>query len=316
MIHEIATALLPVFFVLLLGYSAGLRKLVDNRHVSSINHLVMTFAIPAALFVSISSQKRSEITSHGTFIAVTTIAMLFVYALTLWLQLRVSRADKATAAIQALTVSFPNYASIALSIASTVLGSEADIAVAIGLAIGTATISPLTLALLEDATAAPDAPGSHISRFVAALGKSTRKPVFLAPILAFVIVLIGVRVPSLIETTLTPIGDVGAGGAAFLTGLVLSSQRVYFDLEVAYGIVMKNALMPLLVWGLCAIFGLNPLDTTEAILVTAVPCGFFGVVFAETYGIEPKLSSSTLLISTLAGIVSLSVVIVALPKHP
>jgi predicted permease len=40
----IAEALVPVFFVMFLGYLAGARRIVDNRHVASLNVLVMTFA--------------------------------------------------------------------------------------------------------------------------------------------------------------------------------------------------------------------------------------------------------------------------------
>jgi malonate transporter len=315
MAHEIATALLPVFFALLLGYGAGRCGVIDNQNVSSINHLVMTFAIPVSLFVSISSQKRSGITSHGGFIAVTVISMLVVYAVTLPLQLKVFAVGKGAAAVQSLTIAFPNYASIGLPLSAAVIGAQGAVAVAIAIALGSMTISPLTIALLEGAKLGPDAPGSTLSRFGSALGRSVRKPIFLAPVLAFVLVLAGVHMPDLVEETLTPIGMAGAGAALFLTGLMLSAQKVTFGPNVAYGIVMKNALMPLFAWGLCVVFGLGRLNTTEAVLLTAIPSGFFGLVFGARFGVRPKVSGSTLMLSTVAGIVSLSVVIGLLPQH-
>jgi malonate transporter and related proteins len=47
----IAEALIPVFFVMFLGYFAGARRIIDNQQVASLTVLVMTFALPAALFV-------------------------------------------------------------------------------------------------------------------------------------------------------------------------------------------------------------------------------------------------------------------------
>lgn len=314
-VNEIATALLPVFFVLVLGYGAGKRKVIDNQNVASINHLVMYFAIPASLFVSIASKERSDITSHGTYIAVVAIAMLVVYAVTLWLQLKVFGLDKGSAAVQSLTAAFPNYASIGLPLSSAIIGNEGAIAVAIGIAIGSMTVSPLTMALLEDAKLGPDAPGSTLSRFGSALGRSVRKPIFCAPVLAFVLVLAGAHMPDLVETTLTLIGAAGAGAALFLTGLMLSAQKVTFHANVAWGIVAKNALMPLFVWGLCVLFGLDELMTTKAVLLTAIPSGFFGLVFGANFGVRPKVAGSTLMLSTVVGIVSLSVVIGLLPQH-
>lgn len=176
MVHEIATALLPVFFALALGFGAGLRGYVDNRNVSSINKLVMDFAIPASLFVSISSTDRSDITAHAGYIVVTVVALAAVYAVTLVLQQKAFGLQKAEAAVQALTVAFPNYASIGLPLSAAVVGARGAIAVAIGLAVGAVTIVPFSLALLEDSKLGPNAPGSTLSRFGGALGKSVRRP--------------------------------------------------------------------------------------------------------------------------------------------
>ncbi|MFF3359063.1 AEC family transporter [Streptomyces sp. NPDC002917] len=315
MVHEIATALLPVFFALALGFGAGLRGYVDNRDVSSINKLVMDFAIPASLFVSISSTDRSDITAHAGYIVVTVVALAVVYAVTLVLQQRTFGLQKAEAAAQALTVAFPNYASIGLPLSAAVVGARGAIAVAIGLAVGAVTIVPFSLALLEDSMLGPNAPGSTLSRFGGALGKSVRRPIFWAPMLAIVLVLCGVHMPDLVEKTLMPIGQAGAGAALFLTGLLLSAQQVSFGPNVAYGIVAKNALMPLFVWGLCLLLGLDRLSTTEAVLLTAIPCGFFGLVFGAPFGVQSRVAGSTLMLSTIAGIASLSVVIALLPQH-
>ncbi|MFE4955881.1 AEC family transporter [Streptomyces sp. NPDC056653] len=106
----------------------------------------------------------------------------------------------------------------------------------------------------------------------------------------------------------TPIGQAGAGAALFLTGLLLSAQKVSFGPNVAYGIVAKNGLMPLFVWGLCLLLGLDRLSTTEAVLLTAIPCGFFGLVFGAPFGVQSRVAGSTLMLSTVAGIA-------LLPQH-
>ncbi|MGY4455564.1 hypothetical protein ACVWZR_010224 [Bradyrhizobium sp. i1.3.1] len=46
--NAILMALVPVFFVLLLGYAAGRFHVVDNLHVDALNALVMDFAVPAS----------------------------------------------------------------------------------------------------------------------------------------------------------------------------------------------------------------------------------------------------------------------------
>jgi malonate transporter and related proteins len=43
----IAEALVPVLFVIFLGYLAGARRIIDNQHLASLSGLLMTFVLPA-----------------------------------------------------------------------------------------------------------------------------------------------------------------------------------------------------------------------------------------------------------------------------
>ncbi|HBF32523.1 AEC family transporter [Rhizobium sp.] len=54
MFMTIASALVPVFFTMLLGYFAGNRKMVDNTDITSLINTLMMFALPAALFTTIA----------------------------------------------------------------------------------------------------------------------------------------------------------------------------------------------------------------------------------------------------------------------
>lgn len=47
----IAEALVPIFFVMFLGYFAGARRIIDNQQVASLIVLLLTFAVPVSAFV-------------------------------------------------------------------------------------------------------------------------------------------------------------------------------------------------------------------------------------------------------------------------
>lgn len=313
MTRELTTALLPVFLTLAIGYVAGRRGIVDNTDVDSLNRLVTTFAVPAALFVAISSTQPAQIIAHLGYMAVFTVSMAAVYAATWSLERRAYGRDQATAAVQALTVAFPNMAAVGLPLAMAVVGPQGAIAVAVGLAIGAVTFSPLTLAVLAADTGSDGGSGLKLGAFGSALATSTRKPIFWAPVLAFAVVLSGFRMPSLVEASLAPLGDAAVGVALFLTGLIVSAHRATLTSEVAVAVLVKNAVMPLLAWGLCVAFGLSRLISTEAVLLAAVPSGFFGLVFAAGYGRRSPVAETTVLVSTVAGIGSLALVVGLLP---
>jgi malonate transporter len=159
-------------------------------------------------------------------------------------------------------------------------------------------MSPLTLVILEagDKTAR-DVPA--LRRILRAIGKSILKPVVIAPIIGMVLTLCDVEVPHLLDTSLMLIG-VGAGGVAlFLTGLILSSQPFRLNGNVASGTLLKNVVHPLLAAALVAALSISPLVGREAIILCAVPSGFFGILFGLRYGVVSQDAGSILIASTV-----------------
>lgn len=50
-----------------------------------------------------------------------------------------------------------------------------------------------------------------------------------------------------------------------------------------------------------------PLEQTRyVVLISAIPCGFFGVVFGKSFDATPEVASSSLIASTLVGIFTLA----------
>jgi malonate transporter and related proteins len=78
----IAEALIPVFFVMSLGYFAGARRIIDNQQVASLTVLLMTFALPAALFVGVAQTSRSGLEENGKLVLVLVISMLVIFGIT------------------------------------------------------------------------------------------------------------------------------------------------------------------------------------------------------------------------------------------
>jgi len=296
----IAKALLPIYVGLLLGYFAGRRKLIDNVNVGSINGLLMQFALPLNLFVNIASTPRADILLQGRFTAVIVLIWVLTFLPTLVLARRVFKRDGGAAAVQTLTVSFSNVAGVGLPVLISVFGAKAAFPVAISIAAGAVTISPLTLALLEIAQGGRDAARIRPAEaFARALGRSVRRPIVYAPALGALLAIPGWTPPPLLARSVDPITDCTAGVGLFLTGLLLSAQPIRMDLEVASSVLISNVLKPVLALGLAVLFGLAAQQRQEVLLLAALPCGFFGLVFGANFGVRPAVSGSTLVVSSL-----------------
>lgn len=98
--------------------------------------------------------------------------------------------------------------------------------------------------------------------------------------------------------------------ALFLTGLILSSQQILLNWNVISGTLIKLVVQPLLGLVIIALVPMAHDTARAAILLLAVPAGFFGVLFGLRYGVESHEAGSTLLVSSVLSIVTLAVALV------
>ena len=308
----ILMALVPVFFVLLLGFVAGKARIVDNNHVEGLNALVMDFALPASLFAATASAPREGITGQAPVFLVFGVTMLVIYLGWYWFERSFFAVTRSDASVQALTVGFPNLAGVGLPILSTVLGPAGVVPVAVALATGSILVSPLTLVIVEMSIAklrGADAPSRPV---LTAVRRALVKPVVWAPALGVAFSLFDLHLNALVHACLTLIGNAAAGVALFLTGLVLSAQSLRLDWRVVAATAAADVMRPLLAVAIVYAFHLTPDVAKTTILLAALPSGFFGILFAVNYRLDSATVGSMVIASTGFSIVPLAIAIATL----
>jgi malonate transporter len=302
----IAEALVPVFFVMFLGYLAGARRIIDNQHVASLNALVMTFALPAALFVGVAQTSRGGLEENVKLVLALVISMLVIFGIAFAINHYVFRLSLGENAVQSLGVGFPNYAAVGLPLLGSIIGAGTAVSVAASVAAGSVFISPLTLAALE---ARSKVAGSSPQPMAVTVFHSVSKPVVIAPLVGLVVALVGIQLNVVVSHALNLIGATAAGLACFVTGLVLSAQPLRLDATVGVGVFLKNILLPLVAYAITLALGMSGESAREAILLTAIPAGFFGMLFGLSYGVNSPAIGSTLTFSSLLSVITLTVAI-------
>lgn len=311
MASSILLALAPVFFVMLAGFAAGRWRVVENHEVASLNTFVMTFALPAALLSSTAAATREQILGEAPLFAVLCLVMLAIY-LGWYVGVRlVSPTSRADAALQALTIAFPNLAGVALPIASCVIGPGGTVPVAIALAVGSLTVSPLSLIVVElsQRSAQVAAGSSPWRRIAAAVMHSVTKPVVLAPALGILLAIADLQPPPFVDASLMLIGHAAPGVALFLTGLVLSAQPFRLNWKVVWATAIADMIRPLTAAAIVLGLPISPEIAKVAVLLSAVPSGFFGILFAVTYRLEAANVGSMVIASTLFSIPTMALAI-------
>jgi malonate transporter len=80
-------ALLPVFFVMALGYIAGKRNTFDADQAAGLSRLALGFALPATLFVSMADIKKDLLLQQGPLVIALLLAHVGLFLVS-WLVLR------------------------------------------------------------------------------------------------------------------------------------------------------------------------------------------------------------------------------------
>jgi malonate transporter len=100
--------------------------------------------------------------------------------------------------------------------------------------------------------------------------------------------------------------------ALFLTGLILSAQSFRLDWKVVSATWLADIVRPLLTAAVVFVLPVSTDVAKVAILLAAVPSGFFGILFAVNYRLDSETAGSMVLASTVFSIVTLAIAIAVL----
>ena len=310
MLSTTFTVLIPVLFVLLLGYFAWRIKAFDAEQVTGINELTLDFALPASLFVGIVNIPRTQLVQDASLVVAVLVDLVGLYLVALVLGMRVLRLTTSAAAIFALGASFPSAPFFGPSLLGGLFGKNSAAAIASIAIIANLVLIPITVVVLEAASRArnPNASApTDRDPSKMAMGTVIRnsllhaawQPYVWAPVFALVLVLIRIHIPSLITSMLNLIGDTTSGVSLFVGGLLLAAYSLRFNSAVALDVTLKSLIQPALLFGLIALLGIpNPL-AREGVVATALPSAVIAPMLAAQYKTYEAEAGSTMLLTTV-----------------
>lgn len=145
----------------------------------------------------------------------------------------------------------------------------------------------------------------HVHRIknpnVAALVNALEQPVCWAPILAIVLVLLGVRIPDQVAPTFDLIAKANSGVAVLAAGLALSTVKFSLGWETIWNTAYRLLITPAAFLGVGLLCGMGHDITKLAMLVmsVALPPAFSGIIISSRYNIYVKEGASTTAVATV-----------------
>src|SRR5438477_4650708 len=141
--------LLPVFFVLGLGYFAGHAKKFDADQVAGLNDLVLDYAFPAMMFVATVKTPRDELLSEGSYALALLVAFVGLFLAVVLISTRLLHHSLGEATLQANLASFPSVGFFGPPIFQGLSGPSRLVSIALATTLSPATMIPITLVMPE-----------------------------------------------------------------------------------------------------------------------------------------------------------------------
>ncbi len=306
---EILTIIAPVFLLIMLGYGLGRTRLFPEGSSTILIAFVWYIAIPALLFRSIAPRDLphpDELVLVGSYYG----SLYVLYTLAVLVAKYLFRLTMAEQGIFALSACFANGGFIGIPILEGAYGAEGVRLLLLLLSFHSLTLLPITTIIVERAKNNDEGPGI-LARTFASIRQN---PIIIALITGLAWSALRLPFPMWLDRLTALPADAAAPVGLFAAGLALSRVEIAGDIvQAAVATALKLFLLPALVFSVCEfVVGLPPVWVGSATLMAALPSGMVAYSFATQHGIGSRRAATTVLISTAASAVTLSLTLVGL----
>lgn len=308
----VLNALLPVVLTLLLGYLAGWHHDADTGVAAVLNRIVLTFALPLALFSGTVSESRVQLLGDLPLALTLLVGLVVPYVVTVVLAHFAFKRNWAESAMWGLVMGSPATSFTGLPVLTAVVGSHATVAVAMAGVISNSIVIPTAIVLINLEAATRTSETGPSPTFLQILKTSLLQPVVLAPLLGITLVMLNVQVPAALTHGTSLMGVSSAGLSLFASGVILQAQKPRLTVPVCVLSLIRTGLIPALVLMVLWKLGQPRVIQQQAVLALGLPAGTMQVMFAVKYHVNEQENSSLLLFSNVASLFTLAIFIAVL----
>lgn len=305
--HIIIYAIVPILVIMLLGYVSGKKGAFSGDDAKKFNKVVLDYALPAALFVSIVQATRQDlvldikltlISLFGIMACFMAVYFVFKYCF--------KKNTGADAAVSALISGSPTIGFLGFAVLEPIFGTTPRVALvvaiigivvnAVGIPVGLSLMNA-SLAKQRDAAAAPGKVKKE-SAWKPVL-HALAQPVAWAPILAVVWVIVGIPWPDWASPSFDLIKKANASMAVFSAGITLSAIKIDLNWQAILGSIMKMIMMPAVLLVLGLLFKMDPMNLKMLVVAGVLPPAFSGIIIADENNVYVSTGTTSLTLSVI-----------------
>ena len=298
MLSIFSEVVLPVFLVAAMGF---VLERTLRPHIRPLNQLALYVLMPSLIFtallpVDFTSEEPVRITVFAFLLAVAMLAVAVVC-------IRLARLDRVTGSAFMLTAAFPNLGNYGLPVVLLAFGQP-------GLAVGTLLLAVQSVYSL---TLAVVIASSGTTSLRASLLQAARQPILYAVAAALIFNLADLTPPAFVMSAVQLTAQAAIPVMLIVLGMnVAGTRRIEQPWLVALAVVTRLVIGTLVGWALAVALGMEGVARDVMIVGGAMPTAVFTILTATQFDARPRFVSDVVVASTLASIVTVTIVLAAL----
>ena len=313
--HPVLSSLLPVVFLISMGFVAGRAKLVRQDAVRDLTNLVFLVLAQALLFRTMSSVHLETLDLRPVF-------QYFVVAGALFFIMLMMYGRDSRASVLALASIFSNTLMIGVPLIGLAYGEPGQVLLFTLISLHALVLLTMATVVLELQMAyehaAEHGESRHMLKTVGmAMKNAVLHPVPLPILIGLIYAQTGWGLHPIVDKPLQLLGASFGPVALVLVGITLAQTPVGENFKGAMKIsVVKTFVHPMLMAAAGYAMGMRGLHLTVMVVAAALPIGANVFLFSQRYQKEEDVVTAAVAVSTALALVSVTLVMALLPMLP
>ena len=142
--------------------------------------------------------------------------------------------------------------------------------------------------------------------------KNLLSPGVIASLVALFIYFTGIKLPDVLSSTITMIGDITTPMAMLLIGSTLATipiKEVFTEFKIYPYTMIKQIIVPVIAYPLLKLVVGDPLILGIALIMISMPVANSAVLFATEYDGDISLAAKTVFMTTLLSVVTIPLIV-------
>jgi malonate transporter and related proteins len=313
--HPVLSSLLPVVFLIMVGFVAGRAKLVRQEAVRDLSNLVFLVLTQALLFRTMSSVHLEQLDMRPVFQYFVVAGGLFFVMLTVY-------GGDSRASVLALASIFSNTLMIGVPLIGLAYGESGQVLLFTLISLHALVLLTMATVVLELQMAHEQASETGESRHMLktvglAIKNAVLHPVPLPILAGLIYAQTGWGLHPIVDKPLQLLGASFGPVALVLVGITLSQTPIGHHVKDALKLsIVKTFVHPFLMAAAGYAMGMRGLHLTVMVVAAALPIGANVFLFSQRYQKEEDVVTAAVAVSTVFAMISISLVMALLPLLP